>query len=35
MHGKMKDERLGQTDHLKHELMYLFPFEDASSAAKT
>jgi hypothetical protein len=25
---------LVQNDHLKHELMYLFPFEDASSAAK-
>lgn len=31
----MKDEEhYGQADHLKHELMYLFPFEDASSAAK-
>lgn len=31
----MKDEELfGQADHLRHELMYLFPFEDASSAAK-
>jgi hypothetical protein len=31
----MKNEdHFGQADHLKHELMYLFPFEDASSAAK-
>jgi len=31
----MKDEEhFGQANHLKHELMYLFPFEDASSAAK-
>jgi len=28
------EEHFGQADHLKHELMYLFPFEDASSAAK-
>jgi hypothetical protein len=28
------EEHCGQADHLKHELMYLFPFEDASSAAK-